>query len=132
MAAMREEDDRLRPLIVPPSRGPEAFARIRETMARVELSDGLAFDRLLIEAEPRLPRDATVIAVMASVSPEAALSLGRLRRQGFAVSAVLLAFDEVERVDSAGPLIAEGIPVRALSDEEELYRFCELQLVTPL
>jgi uncharacterized repeat protein (TIGR01451 family) len=132
MAAMREDDDRLRPLIVPPGRGPEIFARIRETMARVELSDGLTFDRLLIEAEPRLPRDATVIAVLADVTHETALSLGRLKRQGFAVSAVLLAFDEVERIDSAGPLIAEGIPVRALSDEEELYRFCELQLVTPL
>jgi uncharacterized protein (DUF58 family) len=132
VAAMREDDDRLRPLIVPPGRGPEVFARIRETMARVELSDGLTFDRLLIEAEHRLPRDATVIAVLADVRHETAVSLGRLKRQGFAVSAVLLAFDEVERIDSAGPLIAEGIPVRALSDEEELYRFCELQLVTPL
>ncbi len=132
VAAMREDDDRLRPLIVLPGRGPEAFARIRETLARVELSDGLTFDRLLIEAEPRLPRDATVVAVLAEVTPEMAVSLGRLRRQGFAVNAVLLAFDEVERIDSAGPLIAEGIPVRALSDEEELYRFCELQLVTPL
>jgi uncharacterized repeat protein (TIGR01451 family) len=132
LAAMREDDDRLRPLIVPHGRGPEAFARIREAMARVELSDGLTFDRLLIEAEPRLPRDATVVAVLAEVTPEMAVSLGRLRRQGFAVNAVLLAFNEIERIDSAGPLIAEGIPVRALSDEEELYRFCELQLVTPL
>ena len=63
-AAMREDDDRLRPLIVPPGRGPESFARIREILARVELSDGLTFDRLLIEAEPRLPRDATVVAVL--------------------------------------------------------------------
>jgi uncharacterized repeat protein (TIGR01451 family) len=132
MAAMREDDDRLRPLIVAHGRGPEAFARIRETLARVELSDGLTFDRLLIEAEPRLPRDATIVAVLANVTPEMAVSLGRLKRQGFAVSTVLLAFDEIERIDSAGPLIAEGLPVRALSDEEELYRFCELQLVTPL
>lgn len=132
MAAMREDDDRLRPLIVPHGRGTEVFARIRETLARVELSDGLTFDQLLIEAEHRLPRDATVIAILAEVSPETALSLGRLKRQGFAVSAIILAFDEVERIDCAGPLIAEGIPVRALSDEEELYRFCELQLVSPL
>jgi uncharacterized protein (DUF58 family) len=131
-AAMREDDDRLRPLIVPPGRGTEAFARIRETLARVELSDGMTFDRLLIEVESRLPRDATVVAILAEVTPEIAVSLGRLKRQGFAVNAVLLAFNEVERIDFAGPLIAEGIPVRALSDEEELYRFCELQLVTPL
>ena len=132
MAAMREHDDRLRPLIVPSSRGPESFSRIREVLARVELTDGLTFDQLLIEAEPRMPRDATVVAVLASVTPEMAVSLGRLKRQGFAVSVVLLAFDEVERIDSAGPLIAQGLPVRALSDEEELYRFCELQLVSPL
>jgi len=132
LAAMREDDDRLRPLIVPHGRGPAAFARIRETLARVELSDGLTFGRLLIEAEPRLPRDATVVAVLAEVTPETAVSLGRLGRRGFAVNAVLLAFNEIERIDSAGPLIAEGIPVRAPSDEEELYRFCELQLVTPL
>jgi uncharacterized repeat protein (TIGR01451 family) len=131
-AAMREDDDRLRPLIVPPGRGTEAFARIRETLARVELSDGMTFDRLLIEVESRLPRDATVVAILAEVTPEIAVSLGRLKRQGFAVNAVLLAFNEVERIDFAGPLIAEGIPVRALSDEDELYRFCELQLVTPL
>jgi uncharacterized repeat protein (TIGR01451 family) len=131
-AAMREDDDRLRPLIVPPGRGTEAFARIRETLARVELSDGLSFERLLIEIEPRLSRDATIVAIVAEVTPEIAVSLGRLKRQGFAVNAVLLAFDAIERIDSAGPLIAERIPVRSLSDEEELYRFCELQLVTPL
>ena len=86
----------------------------------------------MIEAEPRLPRDATVVAVLADVTPEMAVALGHLKRQGFAVSVVLLAFDEVERIDSAGPLLAQGLPVRALSDEKELSGFCELQLVTPL
>ncbi len=52
-AGMREDDDRLRP-DRPPGARPEAFARIHEVMARVELSDGLSFDRLTIEAEPRL------------------------------------------------------------------------------
>ena len=131
-AAMREDDDRLRPQVVPAGRGPEAFARIREVMARVELSDGLTFDRLVIEAEPRLPRDATVVAVLGAVTPETAAALGRLKRQGFAVSVVLLAFDEIERIDGAGPLIAHGLAVRAVSDENELHGFCELQFVTPL
>src|SRR5262249_36238025 len=35
LAAMRDSDDRLRPLMVPPSRGPDSFARIREVLARV-------------------------------------------------------------------------------------------------
>ena len=132
LAATRERDDRLRPIIVPPGRGAESFSSIREVLARVELTDGLTFDRLLIEAEPRLPRDATVVAILGNVTPEMALSLGHLKRQGFAVNVVLLAFDEVERIDNAGPLLAQGLPVRSLSDEDELYGFCELQLVTPL
>ena len=131
-AAMLEKDDRLRPLVVPAGRGVEAFSRIHEVMARVELSDGLTFDQLVIESESRMPRDATVIAILGGVTPAMALALGQLKRQGFAVSVVLLAFDEIDRIDSGGPLIAEGLPVRALSDEEELYNFCELQLVTPL
>jgi uncharacterized repeat protein (TIGR01451 family) len=132
LAATRERDDRLRPLIVPAGRGAESFTRIREVLARVELTDGLSFDQLLIEAEPRLPRDATVIAVLATVTPEIAVALGHLKRQGFAVSVILLAFDEIERIDNAGPLLAHGLPVRSVSDENELYGFCELQLVTPL
>jgi uncharacterized repeat protein (TIGR01451 family) len=130
--AARERDDRLRPVIVAPGRGAEVFTRIREVLARVELTDGLTFDQLLIEAQPRLPRDATVVAVLANVTAEMAVALGHLKRQGFAVSVVLLAFDEVERIDSAGPLLAQGLPVRSVSDENELYGFCELQLVTPL
>jgi uncharacterized repeat protein (TIGR01451 family) len=132
LTAMREHDDRLRPLIVPPMRGPESFARIREVMARVELTDGLSFEQLLVEAEPRLPRDATVVAVLGRVVPTMAVALGHLKRQGFAVTVVLLAFDEIERIDWAGPLLAEGLPVRSVSDEQELFNFCELQLVTPL
>ena len=72
------------------------------------------FDQLLIEAEPRLARDATVIAVLATVTPEMAVALGHLKRQGFAVSVILLAFDEVERIDSAGPLLAQGLQVRSV------------------
>ena len=129
---MREEGHRLRPQVVPHARGPESFARIREAMARVELSDALKFDRLVIEAESRIPRDATVVAILAMVTPETALSLGRLKRQGYAVSVVLLAFDEIERIDNASPLIAQRIQVRSISDETELHGFCELQFVTPL
>jgi uncharacterized repeat protein (TIGR01451 family) len=131
-AAARERDDRLRPVIVPAGRGPEVFTRIREVLARVELTDGLSFDQLLLEVQPRLTRDATVVAILANVTAETAVALGNLRRQGFAVSVVLLAFDEVERIDSAGPLLAQGLSVRSVSDEQELYGFCELQLVTPI
>ena len=43
-----------------------------------------------------------------------AVALGHLKRQGFAVSVVLLAFDEIERIDSAGPAPGRG-PSRSLA-----------------
>src|SRR5436305_5234414 len=85
-----EASDRLRPIVVETRRGIEQFQLIREALARLEVTDGLSFARLVIEVTPRLPRDATVIAILPAVSIETATALGSLRRQGFAVSALLI------------------------------------------
>ena len=42
----------------------------------------------------RLPRDATVVAVLGEVSVESAISLGNLHRQGFAITAILISMDQ--------------------------------------
>ena len=46
-AAMLDQSDRLQPLVVPTRRGPEQLLRILETLARVELTDGLRFHELI-------------------------------------------------------------------------------------
>ena len=53
-AEMSEHSDRLRPIVVPTQRGPEQLIRILETLARVELTDGLTFPQLILEAGSRL------------------------------------------------------------------------------
>ena len=63
-AEMRERSDRLQPIVVETRRGPEQLLRILEALARVELTDGLSFTQLIAETACRLPRDATVIAVV--------------------------------------------------------------------
>ena len=45
-------------------RGAEQLLRILETLARVELTDGLSFAQLVVETASRLPRDATVVALL--------------------------------------------------------------------
>ena len=87
----RPPEEHRRPLIVPTGRGVEQFQRIRETLARAELNDGLTLAQLSIEAAPRLPRDATVMALLPAVPVETALALGTLRRHGYAVTVVLVA-----------------------------------------
>ena len=81
-AEMLEHSDRLEPVVIETRRGPEQLMRILETLARVELTDGLNFAQLVGETTSRLPRDATVLAILPSVSTETAIALGNLRRHG--------------------------------------------------
>ena len=116
-----EASDRLRPVVVETRRGIEQFQQIREALARLEFTDGLSFARLVIEVTPRLPRDATVIAVLPAVSVESATTLGNLRRQGFAVSALLVGLGDEDLLVAHGRLLAEGVrDVRHVNTEEEL------------
>ncbi len=127
--AMREQSERLQPIVVETRRGIVPFQRIRETLARVELTDGLTVAQLLEETSSRLPRDATVVAILGAVSAETALALGSLRRRGFAVAAILVII-EGEALDHALiRLLAEGIEVRQLKNEAELPALCQRHLL---
>jgi len=123
-AQMRPRSERLQPLVVETGRGAEQFLRIRETLARVELTDGLSFAELLMETASRMPRDATVVALLPSVSPETAIALGSLRRRGFAVTAIVNVYDADEFDEAAGRLLAEGIQARHLKDKEGIVTVC--------
>ncbi|HZT79800.1 MAG TPA: hypothetical protein VFA26_06250, partial [Gemmataceae bacterium] len=128
-AAMGEGAERLKPLVVETRRGPEQLQRIRETLARAELCDAMPFAALVLEAAGRLPRDATVVAVLPDVPVETAIALGSLRRHGFAVTAVLVAFEGRQFERAYGRLLAEGIrDVRHLRDEAGLPTLCRRQI----
>ncbi len=105
-------------------RGPEQLMRILETLARVELTDGLSFAQLVAEAASRLPRDATVVAILASVGYETAVALGELRRKGLAVTAILNLYDDTEFDEASAQLAAEGIEARHLKSVEALPTLC--------
>lgn len=116
-----DENERLQPLFVETRRGVEQLQRIRELLARVEVSDGLTFAQLVIETAPRLARDATIVAVLPHVTPETAIALGNLRRRGLAITAVLVLLDADPLEAGYSRLIAEGIrDIRHLPDEAAL------------
>jgi uncharacterized repeat protein (TIGR01451 family) len=128
--AMQEKSERLQPIVVQTRRGVEQLERIRETLARVELSDGMTFAALLLETAGRLPRDATVVALLPEVALESAAALGNLRRQGFAVTAILVGLDASALEKAHGRLIAEGIrDVRHLARAEALPTLCQQQVL---
>ena len=127
---MLSESDRLQPVVVETRRGPDQFMRIQETLARVELTDGMTFSQLVLETSSRMPRDASIIAILPHVSLETAVTLGSLKRSGYAVTAVLTMYnDEEDYPTSAGRLLAEGIDVRLVEDETMLAAVCSEQLL---
>ncbi|MBN2292145.1 MAG: DUF58 domain-containing protein [Pirellulales bacterium] len=121
---MLDHSDRLRPQVVPTCRGPEQLTRILESLARVELTDGLDLAALIGETASRMPRDATILAILPTVSPTAACALGNLRRQGRAVTAIVIAYEDYEFEKTAGWLAAEGIETRQLRNREALPNVC--------
>jgi len=126
---MLEENDRLKPLQVPTRRGVEQFQGIRSLLARVELTDGMPFGNFVAEITPRLPRDASVIAILPAVPIESAVTLSNLQRQGFAVSVVLVMIDKENIEKAFGRLMAEGVrDVRHLVSEKALADLCAQSL----
>jgi uncharacterized protein (DUF58 family) len=135
-AAQVERDNRrLSPVVVETRRDTSQFDRILEALARLELTPDLPFHEMLAEAGPRLPRSASVVAIMSRVNSESAAALGNLRRRGYSVRALVVTFGEPIRPDWAAPpewcerLIQEGIPFRAIPDEAAATEFCSECLV---
>jgi len=129
------ESTRLRPVIVNTRRGPDQFLRILESLARLELTDGLTFTELVHETASGLSRDATVIAIIRDAPMETAVALGSLRRQGFSVTAIVVLSEEERLPDWATPpewaerLLAEGVDFRHINDEVAIAEVCSEQLL---
>lgn len=121
---MADKSNRLRPMIVPTRRGPEQFFRIRDILARAELTDGFKLPELIDEVYSQLPRDASIIVITPLVNPEVSIALGELARAGYAVTAILNLYEDYEFAQQAGPLAAQGIEVRHLKDESRISVIC--------
>ena len=126
---MNAKSDRLRPVVVDPRSGPEQFAEVHRTLARLERTDGLTFGDLLLETESRLSRQLSVLVFVQQVDEQMALTLGLLRRRGYAVSAIVNQHDQDGLEDSAARLVANHIPVFALPDEDSIPIVCRDMLL---
>jgi uncharacterized protein (DUF58 family) len=124
------ENTRMRPVVVETRKSSDHFYRILQTLARLEQTDGLEFDGLITEASVRIPRDATVVAVLCRVTPEMAMALGELARRGFLVSAIVVTFaldvlpDWARPPEWAGLLLEQGIDFHVVNSEEAVTNLC--------
>jgi len=123
------KSDRLRPVVVDASTGPEQFSEIHRTLARLERTDGLKFSDLMMETQSRLSRQLSVLVFLQQVDDEIALTLGLLRRRGYSVSAIVNQHDQDGLQDSAAKLVSYHIPVFALPDEAAIPIVCRDMLL---
>ena len=126
---MNAKSDRLRPIVVGARTGPEQFAEVHRTLARLERTDGLRFGDLLMETQNRLSRQLSVLVFLQQVDDSMALALGLLRRRGYAISAILNQHGLDGLQDSAARLVAYHIPVFTLPDEESIPIVCRDMLL---
>lgn len=126
---MKAKSDRLEPVMVPTSKLPDQFMRILRALARLEKTDGLSFPDFVMQSMIRLPRDATVVVIISKVTMEKAVALGGLKRQGFAVTAIVNCHSEEHFVTASGILLNHGIESRHLKSEESITNICEKQVL---
>lgn len=124
-SAMRSRDDRLRPVVLPADRGPVHAHDIQRQLARLERSDGLTLESMLVETESRLARDTTLLVVLQSCSDTAAAALLGMSRRGWSVAAAVNTHEQEAFSRVAGPLIAAGISVMHLRDEASVPPICQ-------
>jgi len=121
--------EHLHPVVLPTRRGEEQLARVREILARLEPQQGLTLEQLIATAQDRIPRDATVLCLLPRVTLEAAMAIGDLRRQGYAVSVVLIAIPENDLPVALARLTAERLlDVRHLRNEDQIPLLCGNQV----
>lgn len=123
--SMREKSERLQPVRVETRRGAEQLRGILETLARIELTDGLRFPELIQETEGRLPRDATVIVILPEVTEEIVVTLQDLKHRGYAVSAIVNIHEEYDFAGISASLESTGIDTHHLRDESSIPHICQ-------
>ena len=121
---MRDSDNRLRPIVIPAGTGPVHQREIQRQLARLELTDALTLGESLIEAEPRLGRDTTLIVIVQTADPQTVSTLQGMVRRGWSVAIVVNAYDPEDYARVAGPFIAINVPVMQLADEQQLGDVC--------
>ncbi len=128
-ASMRDENERLRPVIIPPERGPTHFKQMVRTLARLERSDGLTLAELLVECESQLSADTTLLVLLQQCSAESMGAMLDLQRRGRAVAVIVNTHDINDYSDIAGPLIAGRIPTFHLGSEDTIVDVCRETLL---
>lgn len=126
---MKSHSDRLRPIVLGANRTAEHFDEMHHLLARLDRTDGLRLHELLQETESRIPKMLSLIVVAQQIDQPGAMALEMLSKRGFSIS-ILLNCHQEDFVDRCGPLVAAGLHVDNLCNEESLRQLNALSLLS--
>lgn len=128
-ASMMSESDRLRPVLLPPERGPLHMRDILRNLARLERTDGLTLAQLLVECESQLSSETTLLVILQKCTPQTIGMLIGLAQRGRAVAVIVNTHDINDYSEIAGPLIGSRIPTFHLSSSDSIADVCRQTLL---
>ena len=123
-SAMTVDNDRLRPVLLKAQRGPVAFQELHRTLARLERTDGLTFDELLVESESAVSSETTQLVILQTATPAIIAAITSLARRGRAVAVIINTHGISDFTTLAGPLIASRIPAFHLANRDSIAGIC--------
>jgi uncharacterized protein (DUF58 family) len=121
-ARRTEKPHELAPFMVPTLKGAEQGRLILEALARVDYTDGLRLDKVLLHSIQRLSRDATILLVAPEVTDSMAVAVSILRETGYSVSAFVVN-NEVGYFDAVDKLAPAFVDVYHMRDSEDIAKF---------
>lgn len=119
IAGREVEEDRLRPVQVRPRRGMDQALQILDALARLELSDGLTFERMLLEESPAFPRDLALVLIVPDLPESLVDVLARLKFWGYLISVYVIR-NQSAWAHGGAALAAANIPVTHIEKPEHL------------
>jgi uncharacterized protein (DUF58 family) len=112
-------DDRLAPIHIPARAAAEQFPLIHENLGRIELSDGLPIEVVLLEGLPHIEREQVLVFITGEVSEPCISGLLRVRALGYRLMVFVIC--NPEAFDRASEALApHGIEVFDTNEEWRL------------
>ncbi len=128
-AGMKDENERLRPIMLPPDRGTTHYAELIRSLARLERTDGLTLPELLVECESQLSSETTLLVILQRCDEASIAALIALSRRGRSVTVMINTHDINDYSEIAGPLIASKITTLHLASFDQIQDVCRQTLV---
>ena len=122
--AMKQINDRRRPIVMQPDRSLIHYREMLRTLARLERTDALTLPELLTECESRLSAETTMMVILQTADESTLAALIGLARRGRAVAVIVNTHEPEDFARIAGPLTAVGIETMHLRSQTEIAELC--------